>query len=251
MRPRSGPEEAEAPTGAGPSGRSGYSAGIRRPGLRLNYVVLKATANSGVRLMICYDWREKWRHDKVKDAESLAGHLGEWVRRFNGSRAGDAYLLAVLGHDEVSNSHRFQLLSGDKELPMTTAIRGPRASILPVIGLPVLAGMGLAASPAWAQCLRSNRSLREAADLRAHAGRYCGSQTTRQKARSPGTGPGNRLGRANPRRGGLDGGTGHETTGHWQGNGLQDHQGTLKSCGRNCAVGVFCELQRHSWREAK
>ena len=63
---------------------------------------------AGVRLMVCYDWREEWRHEKVKDAESLAGHLAEWVRRFNGSWAEDAYLLAVLGHDKVSDSHRFQ-----------------------------------------------------------------------------------------------------------------------------------------------
>ena len=65
-------------------------------------------ARAGVRLMVCYDWREKWRHDKVKDAESLASHLAEWIRHFNGSRAEDAYLLAVLGHDKVSDSHRFQ-----------------------------------------------------------------------------------------------------------------------------------------------
>ena len=65
-------------------------------------------ARAGVRLMICYDWREEWRHEKVKDAESLAGHLAEWVRHFNGSRAEDAYLLAVLCHDKVSDSYRFQ-----------------------------------------------------------------------------------------------------------------------------------------------
>ena len=34
---------------------------------------------------------------------------------------------------------------------MTTATRKPRASTLPVIGLLVLAGMGLAAGPTWAQ----------------------------------------------------------------------------------------------------
>ena len=59
------------------------------------------------------------------------------------------------------------------------------------------------------------------------------ARKTRQQARSPATRPGDRLSRANPCRGWLDAGTGRETTGHWQGNSLQDRQGgTLKPCSR-------------------
>ena len=47
----------------------------------------------------------------------------------------------------------------------------------------------------------------------------------RQEARSPGTRPGDHLGCTNPCRGWFDGGTGRETTGYWEGYGLQDHQG--------------------------
>ena len=71
------------------------------------------------------------------------------------------------------------------------------------------------------------------AHLQTHARRYCGRQKTRQEARSPATRPGDRVSRANPCRGWIDTGASCETTGHWQGNGLQDRQGgTPKSRSR-------------------
>ena len=65
-------------------------------------------ARAGVRLMICYEWRKHWRHEGIKDAESLAAHLAERVQRFNGTCTEDTYLLAVLHHDDDSRAFRFK-----------------------------------------------------------------------------------------------------------------------------------------------
>lgn len=64
-------------------------------------------ARAGVRLMVCYEWGAQWRHEKIKDARGLADHLAGWIQRFNGARAEDLYLLAVLsGEVDGSGLHR-------------------------------------------------------------------------------------------------------------------------------------------------
>ena len=65
-------------------------------------------ARAGVRLMICYEWREHWHHDEIRDSESLAAHLARLVQRFNGTHAEDTYLLAVLGYETDSRVFRFK-----------------------------------------------------------------------------------------------------------------------------------------------
>ena len=57
-------------------------------------------ARAGVRLMICYD-----RHSD--GPEGMAKQLAEFVQRFNGTRAEDAYLLAVLGWDDGLEAFKF------------------------------------------------------------------------------------------------------------------------------------------------
>lgn len=65
-------------------------------------------ARAGVRLMICYEWRERWHHNEIKVAEDLAKHLAGYVQRFNGTQAEDAYLLAVLGRDHGLGKFKFK-----------------------------------------------------------------------------------------------------------------------------------------------
>ena len=50
-------------------------------------------ARASMRLMVCFEWGEGWHHNEIKNAKDLANHLGEQVRRFNGTRAEDCYLL--------------------------------------------------------------------------------------------------------------------------------------------------------------
>ena len=57
-------------------------------------------AYAGVRLMVFYDWKSTWDREDINNAEDMADNLAEQVRRFNGLRAEDAYLLAVLGWDD-------------------------------------------------------------------------------------------------------------------------------------------------------
>lgn len=65
-------------------------------------------ARAGVRLMLCYHLKDGWGRKGINNADDMARHLGEWVRRFNGTCAEDAYLLAVLGWDESLRAHRFR-----------------------------------------------------------------------------------------------------------------------------------------------
>ena len=65
-------------------------------------------ARAGVRLMVCYDRREKSGREGINNADDMAGNLAECVRRFNGTRAEDAYLLAVLGWDAGLEAFRFR-----------------------------------------------------------------------------------------------------------------------------------------------
>lgn len=65
-------------------------------------------ARAGVRLMVCYDWRDLWHHDEIKDAEGLAKFLAEQVQLFNGTQSEDCYLLAILCWDVEIGAYRFK-----------------------------------------------------------------------------------------------------------------------------------------------